>query len=87
MNADLLPKQVGRGLTAVGDGVPDVKDGQHQTIDEQPFPPQARGPEEADAAEEPEEHRRIAERSEQPAGIADNEDEKGRNVPGPFSDS
>ena len=72
---------VARGLARVGEeGVPDPIDRQEDRIGEQPRLPQVEGPEKVDPFEVAEKQGRVADREEQAAAVADDEDEEHERV-------
>ena len=78
---DAVADEVGPGLPGMGDKrVPDPVDGQQRGVGEQPLVPQRQGPEKVDTLQVSEEQRRVADRQQQPAAVADHEDEEHQRV-------
>ena len=77
----LVAADVGGGLPRVGDeGVPSPVDRQQHPVRERPLRPQRRGPQEGHALQVAEEQRRVADRQQAAAAVADHEDEEHERV-------
>ena len=76
----LVRLEVGRLLVAVGPPLDAVVGDEQQRVDEEPLGGEREGPGEGDAAQHPEEQRRVAERGEQAAAVGDDEDREDHRV-------